>query len=112
VSAGPPAVLRLIKIAHTAAWAVFASAVVAIPPVAMTGRRAAAIWLIALVTLECLVLAANRMRCPLTDVAARYTADRRDNFDIYLPLALARYNKELFGTLFVADLLLVAVLWS
>lgn len=43
---------------------------------------------------------ANRFRCPLTDVAARYTGDRHDNFDIYLPLWLARYNKEIFGPLF------------
>ena len=44
------------------------------------------------------------MRCPLTDVAARYTSDRRDNFDIYLPLWLARYNKHVFGTLYVAGI--------
>jgi hypothetical protein len=30
------------------------------------------------------------MRCPLTGIAARYTDDRRDNFDIYLPPWLAR----------------------
>ncbi len=38
---------------------------------------------------EVAVLAFNGMRCPLTDLAARYTDDRRDNFDIYLPLWLA-----------------------
>ena len=32
-------------------------------------------------------------RCPLTDVAARYTTDRAENFDIHLPLWLAKYNK-------------------
>jgi hypothetical protein len=40
------------------------------------------------------------MTCPLTAVAARYTAERQDNFDIYLPLWLARYNKVLFGVLY------------
>ena len=35
-------------------------------------------------------------------MAARYTEDRADNFDIYLPLWLARYNKEIFGSLFFA----------
>jgi hypothetical protein len=40
----------------------------------------------------------NASRCPL------HTDDRRDNFDIYLPLLMARYNKEIFGTLYVAGL--------
>lgn len=45
-------------------------------------------------------LPANRLRCPLTDIAARHTADRRANFDIYLPLWLAR-SKHVFGTLYL-----------
>jgi hypothetical protein len=45
--------------------------------------------LIAVVSVEVLILIANGWRCPLTAVAARYTDDKRDNFDIYLP-ALAR----------------------
>jgi len=67
--------------------------------------------LILVTFMEVVVLAANRMRCPLTDVAARYTADRRDNFDIYLPLWLAHYNKIIFGSLFVAGLLITIVRW-
>jgi hypothetical protein len=54
---------------------------------------------------EVAVLAANKLRCPLTAIAARYTEDRQDNFDIYLPLFLARYNKQIFGSLFLAGLL-------
>ncbi len=61
---------------------------------------------------ECLVLGLNRGRCPLTDVAARYTDDRADNFDIYLPLWLARYNKIIFGFLFVAGELIVLWQWA
>ena len=60
--------------------------------------------MIAAVAVEVVILALNRMRCPLTNVAERYTDDRRDNFDIYLPLWLARYNKQIFGTLFVAGI--------
>jgi hypothetical protein len=44
-------------------------------------------------------------------VAARYTDDRRDNFDIYLPLWLARHNKLIFGWLFVALLLFSFAQW-
>lgn len=59
-----------------------------------------------------MVLLVNRWSCPLTAVAARYTADRRPNFDIYLPEWLARYNKEVFGTLFVAGLLYSLARWQ
>ncbi len=65
---------------------------------------------------ECLVLAFNRGRCPLTDIAARYsdghTGDRADNFDIYLPLWLARHNKRIFGFLFVAGEIFVLMRWA
>lgn len=58
-----------------------------------------------------LILFANRMRCPLTGVAARYTDDRRDNFDIYLPVWLARHNKAIFGTLYVTGGLFTLARW-
>jgi len=62
------------------------------------------------VFVEVLVLVFNRMRCPLTGVAARYTDDRRDNFDIYLPEWVARHNKTIFGTLYVAGIVVTAIL--
>lgn len=83
-------------------WAFFVAAIVGIPVAAWLGRGRLFLILTAVVLAEVAVLALNRLRCPLTDVAARYTADRRDNFDIYLPLWLARYNKQVFGPLFVA----------
>jgi hypothetical protein len=104
------AALRLIKTAHTAVWALFAGAVLAIPVAAWLRNWPLTAILIGLVLVECLVLAVNRMRCPLTDLACRYTDDRRDNFDIYLPLWLARHNKAIFGTLFAAGLVFAAVL--
>jgi hypothetical protein len=92
--------LTLIKVAHTAIWAVMASAILALPIAAMRGRFRLAAWLTALIVGECIVLALNGGRCPLTDLAAQFTPDRAPNFDIYLPLWLARYNKEIFGGLF------------
>jgi hypothetical protein len=101
--------LRAVKIVHTAAWAFFAGCIVALPVAAWAGRFDLAWILIGLVTVEVLVLLANGFRCPLTAVAARFTDDRRDNFDIYLPLWLARYNKQIFGTLFVAGVVYTLV---
>jgi hypothetical protein len=103
--------LRAIKLLHTAVWAAFAAAIVAIPIAAWLGAWRLTAFLVALVAVECLVLAANRMQCPLTAVAARYTDDRAANFDIYLPLWLATYNKHVFGPLFVVGILVALYRW-
>jgi hypothetical protein len=50
-------------------------------------------WLSVVVLFEALIVVFNSWRCLFTAVAARYTSDRRENFDIYLPFCLARYNK-------------------
>ena len=67
--------------------------------------------LIAVVFLEVLVLVVNSWRCPLTDIAARYTDDRRDNFDIYLPEWLARHNKVIFGLLYLFGIVVTIAEW-
>jgi hypothetical protein len=58
-----------------------------------------------------MVLPFNHFKCPLTDIAARFTTDRRDNFDIYLPLWLACHNKQLFGALYVGGIVYALVVW-
>jgi hypothetical protein len=50
-------------------------------------------------------------RCPQTDVAARYTEDRRPSFDICLPAWLAQYNKEIFGSLYVLGIIRTLLAW-
>ena len=101
--------LPAIKILHTLIWAFFAACILAIPLAAWAMRFDRAIVLIAIVLVEVLVLALNAWRCPLTSVAARYTDDRRDNFDIYLPAWMARHNKTIFGAIFVGGVLFTAV---
>ncbi len=103
--------LVAIKLLHTAVWAFFAGCILAIPFAGAMRQFHWAAALSGLVLLECAVLAVNRGRCPLTDLAGRYTAERKDNFDIYLPLWLARNNKAIFGTLFVAGELFVLARW-
>jgi polyferredoxin len=84
--------LRLIKTVHTAAWAFFVVCIIAVPLLAWAGRFALALLFIGIVAVEVVVIVVNGWRCPLTAVAARYTDDRRPNFDIYLPEWLARYR--------------------
>jgi len=107
----PSASLRSVKLLHTVVWAFFAGCILLIPVYAWRGDLRAAVILIAVVSVEVVVILANRWRCPLTGVAERYTDDRRDNFDIYLPLWLARYNKEIFGVLFFAGVLYTLARW-
>ena len=92
--------LRLIKLAHTVVWALLVAVIVAIPVMAWRDRVTATAVLTGIMLTEVLVLVVNRWRCPLTDLAARYTDDRRANFDIYLPLWLAANNKRIFGSIF------------
>jgi hypothetical protein len=104
--------LLLIRTLHTFVWAVFASSILAIPVFTLERRIHIAFWLSLLVWGEIVILAVNRLRCPLTGVAARYTKDRRDNFDIFLPLWLAKHNKLVFGSLFAISQLLLLWRWT
>src|SRR5579863_1142965 len=103
--------LVAIKLLHTAVWAVLAGCILALPITALLHRFDWAIILTVIIVAECSVLALNRGRCPLTGLAARFTADRADNFDIYLPNWVARHNKATFGTLFAINELIVLWCW-
>lgn len=112
IRAANAAALRKVKLLHTIAWAFFAGCIVLLPIAAWRRRFDVALVLIVIVTVEVAILVWNQFKCPLTGVAARYTDDRRDNFDIYLPLWLARYNKQIFGSLFVAGILFTLFQWA
>jgi hypothetical protein len=106
-----PGALVIVKVVHTVAWAFFVGCIVAIPIASWRGNHAVAAWLAGIVLVEVLVLVANGWRCPLTTLASRFTDERHDNFDIYLPVWLARYNKLIFGVLYVAGLVFAFVRW-
>lgn len=76
----------------------------------LTGNVITLTWIsLALALGECVVIVLNKWTCPLTPLAAQHTTSREPNFDIYLPLWLAKHNKGIFGTILVAGILLV--LW-
>jgi|SRR5208337_750006 len=103
--------LTAIKLLHTVIWAILAGCIIVLPLAGALRRFRWAAILTALVLLECGVLAANGGRCPLSDLARQFTANSADNFDIYLPDWLARHNKGIFGTLFIAGELVVLRYW-
>ena len=103
--------LTSIKALHTAIWLFMATCIAWLPFAALHHQFRFVAALTAIILAECAVIGLNHGRCPLTDLAARYTTERADNFDIYLPLWLARHNKTIFGTLFVLGLLIVLWQW-
>jgi Family of unknown function (DUF6064) len=104
--------LKAIKVLHTIVWAIFVTCILAIPVAALLGEYRTAALLAGVVAGEVAVLAFNKWRCPLTAVAARHTDNRQENFDIYLPLWLATYNKHIFGALYVAGVAFALVRWA
>ena len=104
--------LVAVKIVHTVVWAFFVLCIVAIPVLAWRGEHVRAAWFVGIVFVEVLVIVLNRWRCPLTPVAARYTEDRRANFDIFLPEWLARHNQTIFGALYLAGVAYLVLSWA
>ncbi len=104
--------LVAIKAVHTVAWTFFVAAILSIPAAALRDRYDVALGAALIVMVEVVILALNRWHCPLTPIAARYTEDRRANFDIYLPEWLARLNKQIFGPLYAAAMLFAWARWS
>ena len=103
--------LTAIKLSHTVVWAFLAASILVLPVAGVLRRFRWAAILSVIVLLECGLLAVNGGRCPMPDLAARYTDERASNFDIYLPNWLASRNKTIFGTLFVVNELIVLWYW-
>jgi hypothetical protein len=93
--------LAAIKAGHTIVWTFFVACILAVWVFAWEAEYFNAALSIAIVLIEVAVLFLNGLHCPLTPLAARYTDDRRANFDIYLPEWLAKHTKMIFGTLYV-----------
>ena len=108
----PTDALHAVKLIHTIIWSVFASCIFAIPAFAFLGDYVPAALFSVIVLVEVLVLVFNQWQCPLTLIAARYTNDRRANFDIFLPEWLARHNKLIFGVVYVAGLFFTLARWA
>ena len=110
--ASSPFMLSAIKIAHTIVWVFFVACIAAIWVFALRGKYVNAALSIGMVSIEVVVLALNGRHCPLTPIAARYTDDRRANFDIYLPEWLAERTKTIFGGLYAGGIILTLARWA
>jgi len=103
--------LIAIKIVHTTIWAAIVACIATVPIAALRHDFRLAAALSAVVWLECGVLAANRGKCPLTNLAEKCSNARQPNFDIYLPRWIARWNKVIFGLVFAIVEVLALGVW-
>lgn len=104
VRLSPTFILIAIKTAHTIIWGFFATCIIAVWVFALADDHLRSTLASGIVLIEIVVLAISGWNCPITPIAARYTFDRRANFDIYLPEWLARHNKTIFGGLYVGGI--------
>jgi hypothetical protein len=94
--------LMLIKTLHTLVWLFFNAVLFYMAYAVITNKIDKFVWLgIGLIASEGVVLMLFNKMCPLTIVARRYSDSTKDNFDIYLPNWLAKWNKAIYTTLFV-----------
>ena len=68
--------LTAIKLLHTVIWAFLAASIMVLPVAGVLRRFRWAAILSVIVLLECGLLAVNGGRCPMSDLAARYTDER------------------------------------
>jgi len=102
--------LTFLKTVHTVIWIVMSAANLTAFYLAFVGRFNR--WFFLSVTLlagEIVIIAVNSWHCPLTDVMAKYTPDRKANFDIYLPEWLARNDIRGFSFLIALEVMIVLV---
>lgn len=100
--------LLLIKTIHTLIWGFFVGAIGYVFYSGVADHVTGYTWLASgLVVGEGLVLLLFKNQCPLTLVARKYSGSPADNFDIFLPNWLARYNKQIFTTIYLIAMLLV-----
>lgn len=100
--------LLAIKLLHTLVWAFFVAIILYIVYSGVTNQITTFTWIsIGLILGEGVVLLIFKMFCPLTLIARKYSDSEKDNFDIFLPNWLAKYNKEIFTTIYLAGVILV-----
>ena len=89
--------LILIKILHTVIWLFFNVVIFYLLYAVIADKIDRWVWLgLACIALETIVLVVFKNICPVTLAARKYSDSTRDNFDIYLPNWLARYNKQIY----------------
>ena len=102
----------LIKSIHTLVWIFFNVVIFYLFYAVVIGRIDKWVWIcLGLIGLEMITLLLFKMMCPLTIMARKYSDSTKDNFDIYLPNWLARYNKLIYSSIVSIILIILFLRW-
>src|SRR5688500_7153060 len=83
--------LTIIKFIHTIVWVFYNLVIGYLLYAVITNKNDKWIWICwGLIILEVLILAVFKNVCPITLIAKKFSDSKKDNFDIFLPLWLAR----------------------
>lgn len=92
--------LTLVKLIHTLIWIFFNVVIFYMLYAVIANKIDTWLWVgYGLFILEGIVLWIFKFFCPLTIIARRYSDSTKDNFDIYLPNWLAKYNKLIYTSI-------------
>lgn len=101
--------LIVVKMIHTLVWIFLNVVIFYLLYAVIIGRIDKWIWIcLGLIAIEGVVLLVFKNLCPITIVARKYSQSTRDNFDIFLPNWLARYNKQIYSGIVLVALAILA----
>lgn len=90
-----------IKILHTTIWLFYNVVIFYLLYSVIADKIDRWTWIcIGFIVLEGIILLVFKSICPVTLIARKYSNSQKANFDIYLPNWLARYNKEIYTSIF------------
>ena len=90
--------LTMVRIIHTLVWIAFNVIIFYFVYSALADKIGLWTWIcLTLIIGEGMVLLMSGNVCPITTVARHYSDSTKENFDIYLPIWLAKYNKEIYS---------------
>lgn len=99
--------LTIIKSVHTFIWMFFNCVIFYMLYAVIINKLDIWLWTgYGLFILEGIVLLIFKFSCPLTFIARKYSNSSKDNFDIYLPNWLAKYNKLIYTSILMVIILI------
>ena len=94
--------LVIIKIIHTLIWIFFNVVIFYMLYAALANKLDIRLWIgYGLFALEGITLLIFKFFCPLTVMARKYSDSTKENFDIYIPNWLAKYNKLIYTSILI-----------
>lgn len=100
--------LSLIKILHTLIWVFFNIVIFYLLYAVIINIIDEWVWIcLGLIIIEGFILLIFKAVCPITLKAREYSDSKKDNFDIFLPNLLVKYNKPIYTTIVLIAIVII-----